>query len=125
MAKSSNVSRINEAYIEQHDAYVRRQKQRKKRLIRRLALFGLVVMITMVCLTTYHIKQRAKLSDLQAEYEEKSDELVTLEKEEKKLTQEIKLLNDEEYLLQIAKTNYFFTEEGEIVFKLPEEESSY
>lgn len=30
MAKSSNVSRINEAYIEQHDAYIRRQKQRKK-----------------------------------------------------------------------------------------------
>ncbi len=33
MAKSSNVSRINEAYIEQHDAYIRRQKQRKKAII--------------------------------------------------------------------------------------------
>ncbi len=125
MAKRNNVSRINDAYIEQYDAQVKRQKRRKKKLYRRLMLFGVIVAVTMVSLVTFHINQRVKYQDMQQEYTELSSELTSLEKEEKKLKEEIELLNDEEYLLQIAKTNYFFTEEGEIVFKLPEEDASY
>ncbi|MFC4403586.1 FtsB family cell division protein [Gracilibacillus xinjiangensis] len=122
---TSNVSKIHEAYIEQHKAYERRQNERKKRLFRRISLFFLIVMIIAISLTTYHITQRIALKDLQTEYREKSEQLVNLQQEHKELTEEVNLLNDEEYLLQIAKTNYFFTEEGEIVFKLPEEEASY
>ncbi|SES22737.1 cell division protein DivIC [Gracilibacillus ureilyticus] len=126
MAKpGSNVSKIHEAYIEQHKAHQRRQNERKKRLFRRISLFLLIVMVIAVSLTTYHIKQRIALKNMQTEYQEKSEQLAQLENEHKKLSDEVKLLNDEEYLLQIAKTNYFFTEEGEIVFKLPEEEASY
>ncbi|MDX8047547.1 septum formation initiator family protein [Gracilibacillus sp. S3-1-1] len=125
MAKRNNVSRINDAYIEQHDAQVKRQKRRKKKLYRRLLFFGIVAAIIMIGLVAYHIDQRVKYHHMQQEYADLTDQLSDLEKEEKKLKEEIELLNDEEYLLQIAKTNYFFTEEGEIVFKLPEEDSSY
>ncbi|UOQ49511.1 septum formation initiator family protein [Gracilibacillus caseinilyticus] len=125
MAKRNNVSRINEAYIEQYDAQKKRQIRRKKKLYRRLMLFGAVMAITMIFLTTYHINQRTTYHDMKQEYTDLSDELTTMQTKEKKLQEEIELLNDEEYLLQIAKTNYFFTEEGEIVFKLPEEDPSY
>ncbi|MGN8648239.1 septum formation initiator family protein [Gracilibacillus sp. HCP3S3_G5_1] len=125
MARRNKVSRINHEYIEKYDAQMKRQKRRKKKLYRRLLLFGVVATITMISLVTYHIDQRLKYQDMQQEYTELSDELISLQNEEKKLKEEIELLNDEEYLLQIAKTNYFFTEEGEIVFKLPEEDSSY
>ncbi|KAB8126505.1 septum formation initiator family protein [Gracilibacillus oryzae] len=126
MAKhSSNVSSIHEAYIEQHKAHHRRQTERKKRLFRRVSLFFLIVMIIAISLTTYHVKQRVAMNQLQTEYQEKSEHLAKLEQEHQNLEEEVKLLNDEEYLLQIAKTNYFFTKEGEIVFKLPEEETSY
>ncbi|SFM50110.1 cell division protein DivIC [Gracilibacillus orientalis] len=125
MAKRNNVSRINDAYVEQYDAQIKRQTRRKKKLYRRLMLFGLIVAVTMVSLVTFHINQRTTFQDKQQEYTELSNELTSLQKEEKKLNEEIELLNDEEYLLQIAKTNYFFTEEGEIVFKLPEEDPSY
>ncbi|ENH97632.1 cell-division initiation protein [Gracilibacillus halophilus YIM-C55.5] len=125
MPSKSNVSHINEAYIQQHDAHLIRQQKRKKKLKRRLALFAAIVVATVTIFTTYHLNQRAKLAEMQTEYEELSHQLTNLEKEEKQLTEEVELLNDEEYLLQIAKTNYFFTEEGEIVFKLPEEDPSY
>ncbi|WP_163539353.1 septum formation initiator family protein [Gracilibacillus sp. YIM 98692] len=125
MVKQNNVSRIHDAYIEQYQAQMKRRQKRKKRLVRRLALFAVVVMITMTGLTTYHLDQRAKLKDMEQEYTELSNQLTTLKQEEEQLTEEIELLNDEEYLLQIAKTNYFFTEKGEIIFKLPEEEPSY
>lgn len=125
MAKRNNVSRIHDAYIEQYDAQMKREKRRKKKLYRRLMLFGFIVAITLITLTTYHINQRMTHQELEKEHKVLTQQLDNLQKEEKNLTEEIELLNDEEYLLQIAKTNYFFTEEGEIVFKLPEEEPSY
>ncbi|GAA0311130.1 cell division protein DivIC [Gracilibacillus halotolerans] len=125
MAKRRNVARINEAYIEQHDAQVKRQKRRRKKLYRRLTLFGIIAFTALFLLVAFHVDQRTRLTDMQQEYEQKTTELAKLEKEEKLLENEIELLQDEEYLLQIAKTDYFFTEEGEIVFKTAEEEASY
>lgn len=125
MTKRRNVSRINEAYIEQYDAQVQRQKRRRKKLYRRLALFGIVAFTGLFLLVAFHIDQRSKFTDMQEEHEQLTNELMTLEKEEKLLENEIELLQDEEYLLQIAKTDYFFTEEGEIVFKTAEDEASY
>ncbi len=125
MDRRSKVARIHESYIEQHDAQEARQRKKKKRLYRRLAFFAAVVVLTFSVMLTFHLNQRAAYSEKQEQYEQLSEELSSLENEEKKLNEEIELLNDEEYLLQIAKTNYFFTDEGEIVFKLPEEEPSY
>ncbi|WP_058305660.1 FtsB family cell division protein [Gracilibacillus massiliensis] len=125
MSRRSKVSRINDAYIKQYDAQMERQKRKKKKLHRRLMLFGMIVALTMISLVTFHLDQRAKYQGMKQEYSELSTELTSLHKEEKQLAEEIELLNDEEYLLQIAKTNYFFTKEGEIVFKLPEEDPSY
>ncbi|WP_066185615.1 MULTISPECIES: FtsB family cell division protein [Gracilibacillus] len=125
MARRNKVSRINEAYIEQQDAQVKRQKRRKQKLYRRLMMFGIVAAVIMLGLISFHVNQRIQHHNMQQEYTELSDELTNLEKQEKQLEGEIELLNDEDYLLQIAKTNYFFTEKGEIVFKLPEEEPSY
>lgn len=125
MAKRRNVARINEAYIEQYDAQLKRQKRRRKKLYRRLTLFGVVACTSLFLLLAYHMDQRSRYNEMEQEYQQLTTELSTLEREEKMLENEIELLQDEEYLLQIAKTNYFFTEEGEIVFKTSEEEASY
>ncbi len=59
------------------------------------------------------------------EYEQLQDELATLKKDEKNMKEEITLLNDEEYVLEIARTNYFFSKEGELIFNIPQEKPSY
>ncbi|MDL4840484.1 FtsB family cell division protein [Aquibacillus rhizosphaerae] len=123
--KQRKIAKIDSTYMKQYDAHVERQKKKKKRLHRRLVLFSIVVMITLGTITTYHLKQRmlhAQKEEQQVQLEEK---LASLKKEEKDLSQEVELLNDEEYVLQIAKTNYFFSKEGEVIFKLPEEDLSY
>ncbi|GAA5417875.1 cell division protein DivIC [Paraliobacillus ryukyuensis] len=120
-----NVSRIDSTYVKKYDAYVERQRKKKKRLKRRLALFAIIVCVTFGVIITYHINQRVLYADKKATYQAKQEELQSLQTEEADLTQKVNLLNDEDYVLQIAKTNYFFTEEGEIVFKLPETDPSY
>jgi cell division protein DivIC len=123
--KERKIARINSTYMEKYDAHVERQRKKKKRLYRRLVLFAVIVCITLGSLTTYHIKQRTLYAQKKEQYEQLESELTTLKKKEDDLEQEVELLKDEEYVLQIAKTNYFFTKEGEIIFKLPEENPSY
>ncbi|MFC4558565.1 septum formation initiator family protein [Virgibacillus kekensis] len=123
--KEKPITKIESSYVQQYDAYIERQKRKKKRLIRRLVLFSAVVVIVIGCLTTYHIQQRMLQEEKAQEYEQLQDKLATLEKEEKELKEEINLLKDEDYVLQIARTNYFFSKEGELIFKLPDDEHSY
>lgn len=111
--------------MQQHDVYIERQKRKKQRLVRRLVLFGVVIAIAFGSMTAYHVNQRATQSDKLEEYQQLEEELVQLKNQESNLEKEIKLLQDEDYVLDIARTNYFFSKEGEKIFKLPDEDPSY
>src|SRR5690625_790814 len=111
--------------MQQYDAYMERQKRKKQRLIRRLVLFSIIAVIAIGSMATYHIKQRVLQAEKSEQYEQLEDELVTLEEKEKNYREEIELLNDEEYVLEIARTNYFFSKKGELIFKIPDEDPSY
>ncbi|MGY0694536.1 FtsB family cell division protein [Virgibacillus sp. FSP13] len=123
--KKKTVTRLDSNYMQQYDAYIERQKKKKKRLIRRLVLFSVVVLIAIGSMTAYHVKQRALHAEKKEQYEQMQDKLASLKKEEKNLNEEIDLLKDEDYVLEIARTNYFFSKEGELIFKLPNEDPSY
>lgn len=111
--------------MEQYDAHVQRQRKKKSRLRRRLTLFAIIVCVTFASIITYHISQRVVYAQKQEQFEILQEQTTALTNKEIDLQEEIKLLEDEEYVLQIAKTNYFFTEKGEIVFKLPQEDPAY
>lgn len=124
-ADRSSVARIDSGYVKQYDAYLERQQKKKKRLIRRLAFFVAVTILLFGGLVTYHINQRAMLAQKQEEYQKLQQQMNELNNTEADLKEEIQLLNDEDYVLQIARTNYFFSKEGEIIFKMPDNSPSY
>ncbi|MBM7573163.1 FtsB family cell division protein [Aquibacillus albus] len=125
MGQARKIARIESNYMKQYDAQMKRQEKKKKRLFRRLVLFMIVAIITFGSIATYHMKQRAVYAEKEQQYEQLEEKMASLKAEEKDLRQEVELLKDEDYVLQIAKTNYFFSDEGEIIFKLPEEDPSY
>ncbi|HLR71757.1 MAG TPA: septum formation initiator family protein [Pseudogracilibacillus sp.] len=116
------VTKIKSDYMDKYYAERERKQRRKKRLIQRLVLASTVIVVTFGVLFTYHLKQRALYADKQQQYEELNDEIILLEREEKELLEEIDLLNDEEYILDIARTNYFLSKKGELIFQVKEEE---
>lgn len=120
-----SIARIESTYMKQYDAYVERQNKKKKRLYRRLVLFAVLVVIMLGSLTVYHVQQRNLHAEKQEQYERLQEQMAVLKKEEKELREEANLLEDEEYVLEIARTNYFLSKEGELIFKLPEEKPSY
>ncbi|MBA2177003.1 septum formation initiator family protein [Halobacillus locisalis] len=127
MAKkqSKSVARLDSTYMQHYDAYVERHQRKKKRLVRRLVMFALLVMIVVGSMVIYHVKQQSIYAQKHEQYEQLQVEMDALKKEEKDLEEEIELLNNEEYVLQIARTNYFFSKEGEIIFKMPNEDPLY
>ncbi|WP_010649016.1 FtsB family cell division protein [Oceanobacillus massiliensis] len=124
-SKKKTITRLDSNYMQQYDAYIERQKRKKQRLIRRLALFSIVIALTIGTMAVYHLKQRELQAEKIEQYEQLEEKLATLKKEEEKMTEEIELLNDKDYVLDIARTNYFFSKEGELIFKLPNEDPSY
>lgn len=123
--REKTVTRLDSQYMQQYDAHMERQKRKKQRLIRRLVLFSIIAAIAIGGMGVYHIQQRVLHAEKVEEYEQLEDELATLQEQEKSYKQEIELLQDEEYVLDVARTNYFFSKEGELIFNLPDEEPSY
>ncbi|MFD2628046.1 septum formation initiator family protein [Oceanobacillus kapialis] len=124
-SSKETVTKLNSQYTQQYDVYIERQKRKKQRLVRRLVLFSIVVAIVIGGIAAYHIKQRTVHAEKAQQYEQLEQELSVLKEKEKDLKEEVNLLNDEEYVLEIARTNYFFSEKGELIFKIPEEDPSY
>ncbi|WP_164215586.1 septum formation initiator family protein [Virgibacillus sp. YIM 98842] len=123
--RKKTVTKLDSNYMKQYDAHVERQKRKKQRLVRRLVLFSIIAVITIGSMASYHMKQRALHTEKEEQYEQLQEELAVLQKEEDNMKEEINLLKNEDYVLEIARTNYFFSKEGELIFKLPEEDPSY
>lgn len=123
--REKTVTRLDSQYMQQYDAHMERQKRKKQRLIRRLVLFSIIAAIAIGGMGVYHIQQRVLHAEKVEAYEQLEDELTTLQEQEKSYKQEIELLQDEEYVLDVARTDYFFSKEGELIFNLPDEEPSY
>ncbi|API92326.1 MULTISPECIES: FtsB family cell division protein [Virgibacillus] len=124
-ASKRTVTKLDSNYMQQYDAYVERQKRKKQRLIRRLVLFSVIALIAIGSMTTYHMKQRSLHAEKTAEYESLQEELANLKEEQSSLKEEAERLKNEDYVLEIARTNYFLSKEGELIFKLPDKEPSY
>lgn len=106
--------------MENYDRAVQRQQLQKRRLIQRLITIGIIFTIAFAVLISYHVKQRTLYAEKASEHEALTTEMTELEKEKKALLEEIDLLNDEEYILDIARTNYFLSKEGELIFQIDE-----
>ncbi|WP_249872204.1 FtsB family cell division protein [Oceanobacillus saliphilus] len=124
-SKKKTITRLDSNYMQQYDAYIERQKRKKQRLIRRLVLFSIVIAFAIGSMAAYHIKQRELQAEKIEQYEQLEEKLGILKKEEANLTEEIELLKDDDYVLDIARTNYFFSKKGELIFKIPDDNPSY
>lgn len=115
---NKSVTRIKSAYMNQYDAQKERVHRRKRKLLNRLIIIGLAFMVAFGVMITYHVKQRVQQAELQKEYDTLTEQIAGLEKDERAFQEEINLLNDDEYILDIARTNYFLSKKGELIIQI-------
>ncbi len=108
-------------YVQQQESIQQASMKRKKRLVRRLVVFT-ILFFTICGLLISTLMSRVEA--LEEKNTEKAKLQATLEKLEKKQTvlkEEIVKLNDDEYIAKIARRDYFLSDEGEIIFNIPEQ----
>lgn len=120
--RDRKVAKIQSAYVEQTEHNQQNRKNRKKGLIRRLVLFAVITTVLSVLTVSTLLSQSAAIQKKEEAKKEVENTLNSLEKEQKLLEEEITKLNDDEYIAKIARRDYFLSNEGEVIFNLPNKE---
>ncbi|AWI10789.1 septum formation initiator family protein [Caldifermentibacillus hisashii] len=118
----SRVPILNETYKshqEQHSIYI---KRRKKLLIRRLTLFFVFVAIVSYTLIKTLYTQASVLNEKQDQLKEVQAEYNQIKENQEILKENITKLQDDEYVGKYARQEYYLSDEGEIIFSIPDKE---
>ena len=97
-------------------------RKRVKKRARRIATFG---MISIIAIVLVFITLGSVFVEIIDKYNEKSsleNKLLKLEEKEKELEGDVKKLEDPEYLARYAREKYFYSKDGELIIRIPEEE---
>lgn len=90
--------------------------ENRKRLYRRLAVFLVFTFTIIASISVTFYQQNSSIKAKEAKVKDMKKELDSLTNKEKSLKDEVQKLNDEEYVLKIARRDYFFSGKREIIF---------
>lgn len=121
--EDSPVRRIKSEYVNEYHRQLKKSQQRKKWLMYRLMIAAVAITVLFGFLFVYHLDQRTTYADKKEEYEQLTEEATQLEAEKESLLEEITSLKDVDYILDIARTNYFLSKKGELIFQIDEGDS--
>lgn len=98
------------------------KKKSSKKVAKRMLVFGFfsVVIISVVFISILKIVNQIVMKYNEANELEKK--MADLEEKEEDLNNEIKRLQDEEYLARYAREKYFYSKDGELIIRIPTEE---
>lgn len=113
------VKNINNDYTKQN-----RIKVKSSRVVRkRMSVFGGVLVAILLFLTILLIVQLQQNKELKQAQDAKTEELAQMKDKEIALKEKLKQLNNKEYITKIARSEYFLSNDGEIIFKIPDEDN--
>lgn len=119
-----NVTQITNDYVVEKKIE-KQQTQAHKRISRRrnvgLAAFATILLLPLSFNLIGNISHIREVEDqiVLAKKEKKA-----LEKENQQLNVQVGLLQDDEYVAKLARSRYYFSKDGEIIFSLPEDNQS-
>ncbi len=122
---SQNRSRIpvlNNEYMKLQERERMIQERRKKGLRRRLAVFFIFAAIVSFTFIKAIQAQESMLAEKMEQLERLEETSKQLKEKEKYLEEEIIKLQDEEYLGKYVRKELLLSEDGEIIFTVPEDE---
>lgn len=114
---------INEAYIKEETLEAYHAKKRKKSDRRRKLWISIVGIIACGYMLVSMNSNKTMQAELREEYEMQEEELQATQQYQEDLIHYIGMLEDEEYILNLARSEYFLTEGDEIVFNFVDEQT--
>ncbi|EQC0525602.1 FtsB family cell division protein [Listeria monocytogenes] len=119
----SKVARIENRYIKDTATMKKTRSRRRIALFRRLAFMAIIFVVVGGLLTITYTKQALTLKEKQAKQAQVDKKMVAMKDEEEALNEQIKKLHNDEYIAKLARSEYYLSKDGEIIFNIPEENS--
>lgn len=120
ISTEKQIASINADYVRSIERQESHKKVKKVRLFRRLAALGIMTAVLIVLLVSTLASSKSALEEKRVQKEKVSEELAKVQEEQEMLKLQISKLNDDEYIGKLLRKEYFLSEEGEIIFTLPE-----
>jgi cell division protein DivIC len=117
-----NYTKLDNDYVRNTDKAMNRKVQSRKRKIRRIVFFAIVPVVIIAFLINILVHQSETLAEKEKKKQEATQHLVKVKDEQDSLNLKIKQLEDDEYIAKLLRKEYFLSEEGEIIFIIPEKE---
>lgn len=120
MAKE--VRKIENEYTKEQ-ARINRLNRKSSMIVRkRMTVFGGILLSILLFLTLLLFMQMNTNRALKQEQAKQTVELEKLKDKEIALKERLKQLNSKEYIEKIARSEYFLSNDGEVIFKIPEKD---
>jgi cell division protein DivIC len=116
-----NIAKIQTTYVQHQEIAEIASARKRKLLFRRLSLFLVFAALMSYLMITSFISQSSTLDKKVAQKKQLEQQMTQLKKQQEILKEDIVKLNDDDYLAKLARKEYFFSENGEIIFNIPEE----
>lgn len=114
------VASLKNAFILTQEKKLLFKMKHKQKLMRRLAAFAIVALLLVGAMLSAILSQSASLKAKEQELAKAKQELAELKQQQKFSEEELVRLKDDEYIADIARKDYFLSDEGEIIFNIPE-----
>ncbi|ANQ63349.1 septum formation initiator family protein [Staphylococcus equorum] len=120
---SKKVENIGNTFTSAENKKKQQQKMRRRVIRKRITLFGGILLILIIILTVMLVTQKQSNIDDAAERQEKEQQYQKQQDEELALKEQLNNLNDKSYIEKVARDDYYLSNDGEVIFKLPGEKS--
>ncbi|WP_407372022.1 FtsB family cell division protein [Carnobacterium sp.] len=120
----TNVAKLTNEYTHNKTLQALRERKLKRHMRRRIA--GILA-ISCFFVSGFAINiwtNTQTISQMEQEKKEAQNELKLVEKKQENLNNQIKKLEDEDYVAKVARSQYYLSEENEIIFSLPEDNAA-
>ncbi|HBI6391676.1 TPA: septum formation initiator family protein [Listeria monocytogenes] len=119
----SKVARIEDRYIKDTATMKKTRSRRRIALFRRLAFMAIIFAVVGGLLTITYTKQVLTLKEKKEKQVQVDKKMVAMKDEQDSLNEQIKKLHNDDYIAKLARSEYYLSKDGEIIFNIPEENS--
>jgi len=114
--RKRNIAQIQNDYQKQMEQQAQRLKRKRRGLLRRLTVFGVIVLMFAVLVTSALWSQSSSLKEKEEKKVALEKELKQLKTKQEDISDEIKKLKSKEYVLELARRDYYMSKKGEKIF---------